>query len=94
MKFSINNLIRSELIGLKVGIAKSTHAGYVDIKGIVIDETKNTFLILSQGKKKRVPKKNCVFRFYLPNGMKAEVNGNLLLGKPEERIKKVLKRKW
>jgi ribonuclease P protein subunit POP4 len=78
-----------EFIGLEVEVIKSTHLGYVGIKGKIIDETKNTFVILQGKKRKRIPKAVCVFLLLLPNGRKVEVNGKLIAYRPEERIKKI-----
>lgn len=81
------NLVRHELIGLKVSIAKSTDSTQ-KISGTVVDETYNTFVVESKGKEKRIPKKNSIFIFVLPNGMKVEVEGKILISRPEDRIKK------
>ena len=83
------NLLRHELLSLKVKVKSSTDPTLVGVKGIVIDETYNTIKIeTSNGKEKTLPKKNCVFVFTLPNKSKVEVDGKLLLGRPEDRIKK------
>jgi ribonuclease P protein subunit POP4 len=81
------NLVRHELIGLKVKIAKSTDPTQ-KFSGTVIDETYNMFVIETKGKEKRIPKKNSIFIFTLPNGMKVEVEGKILISRPEDRIKK------
>ncbi|MBI5880863.1 ribonuclease P protein subunit [archaeon] len=41
---------------------------------------------------KTVIKENCVFVFTLPNKQKVEVDGKLLVSRPEDRIKKKLPR--
>ncbi len=82
------NIVFHELIGLKVRILKSKVKGYKNIKGKIIDETKNTFLIEKEnGKRVRIIKNVCTFVFYL-NGKKVKVDGRLLVGNPEDRIKK------
>ena len=50
------DIIRHEFIGTEGKIAKSQNASYAGIRGKVIDETKNTFTILHEGKPKNVIK--------------------------------------
>jgi ribonuclease P protein subunit POP4 len=88
------DIIRSEFIGAEGKIAKSRHSGYVGISGEVINETKNTFTILQEGKAKSVIKDSAVFRFKFSDGTIVEIDGKLLVGKPEDRLKKNVKRLW
>ena len=73
---------------------RSTHQGYVGIKGKVLDETKNTFLILHDGRRKRIPKAHSTFRVHLPDGTIVDIDGVLLIGRPEDRLKKRIRRRW
>ena len=84
------NLVRHELIGLKVEIRNSTDPTLKGVKGRVVDETYNMLIIETKTKRKeiKVPKRNCVFVFELPSGTKVKVDGKLLVGRPEDRIKK------
>jgi ribonuclease P protein subunit POP4 len=86
------NLVRHELIGLEVEIRKSTNKSQIEIKGRVVDETYNMLVIETEKGEKKVEKKSCVFVFKLPNGKKVEVEGWVLVGRPEDRIKKKLPR--
>jgi len=86
------NLVRHELIGLEVEIRKSRNKSQVGIKGRVVDETYNMLVIETEKGEKKVEKKSCVFVFKLPNGKKVEVEGWVLVGRPEDRIKKKLPR--
>jgi ribonuclease P protein subunit POP4 len=88
------DIIRHEFIGTEGKIAKSTHADYVGLRGEVIDETKNTFAILNKGKIKNVIKNSAVFNFKFSDGTIVEINGKLLIGRPEDRLKKSVKRLW
>ena len=89
MPISAGNLVRHELIGLKVKIAKTTDMTQKKLKGKVIDETYNTIKIETKEEKEKViPKANCVFIFILPNKQKVEVEGKLLVSRPDDRIKK------
>ncbi|MDI6856011.1 MAG: ribonuclease P protein subunit [Candidatus Thermoplasmatota archaeon] len=80
----------AELIGVSIEIIQAAHESYIGIKGNVVDETKNTFLIEKEPEMKliRVPKKNIKFKF-TEEGKSIEVDGNLLLHHPEDRLKKV-----
>jgi ribonuclease P protein subunit POP4 len=88
------DIIRYEFIGTEGKIAKSQHADYVGLHGEVIDETKNTFTIMHKGKAKSVIKNSVVFNFKFSDGPAVEIEGKLLVGRPEDRIKKTVKRLW
>lgn len=88
MPITPRNLVRHELIGLKVKIKDSTDPTLKNLSGRVIDETYNTLKIEVKDKEKIIPKKNCIFIFILPNKTKVQVDGKLLIGRPEDRIKK------
>ena len=88
MAITPQNLVRHELISLPVKIVKSTDPAQEKIKGIVVDETYNTLKIETKKGEKVIPKKNTVFIFTLPNALKVQVDGSLLVSRPEDRIKK------
>ena len=88
------DIIRQEFIGTEGRIARSAHADFVGISGQVVDETKNTFVILHKGKRKSVVKDSAVFQFKFSDGTIIEIDGKLLVGKPEDRLKKTIKRLW
>ena len=88
------DIIRHEFIGTEGKIAKSQHEGYVGIHGEVIEETKNTFTILHEGKTKNVIKEAAVFHFKFSDGTIVEIDGKLLVGRSEDRLKKSVKRLW
>jgi ribonuclease P protein subunit POP4 len=88
------DIIRHEFIGTKGKIAKSPHADYLGIQGRVINETKNTFTIMHNGKAKNVIKNSVVFNFNFSDGTIIEIDGKLLTGRPEDRLKKTVKRLW
>lgn len=92
MKIHPRNLIKHELIGLLVRVSESTHKGFVGISGIIIDETAKTIKVLSKnGATRIIPKDICSFDITLPSGIIVRIDGRVLLGRPEERIKKRLK---
>ncbi|MEM0095959.1 MAG: ribonuclease P protein component 1 [Candidatus Bathyarchaeia archaeon] len=88
------DIIRCEFIGTEARVAKSTNPSCVGIRGKVIDETKNTFTILHNGERKMVIKDTSVFHFKLSDGTVVEIDGKLLLGRPEDRLKKRVRRLW
>jgi ribonuclease P protein subunit POP4 len=93
MSITPQNLVRHELISLAVRIGKSSDPSQRGLKGNVIDESYSTLKIeTKEGKEKIIPKSNSIFIFTLPNGVKVEVDGKLLISRPEDRIKKKIKR--
>ena len=88
------NVVRHELIGLRAKITESKDPSQKSIKGTIVDETRNMLAIRQGEKIKNVEKKNCIFEIELPDGKKVEVNGKVLVGRPAERIKKKLPKKW
>ena len=86
------NLVHHEFIGLNVHVRSKKNAA-LDLKGTIIDETKNTIKIeRSDNVEKMIPKEGTLFVFELPNGEKVEIDGNILSIRPEDRIKKRFKK--
>lgn len=89
MPITAQNIVRHELISLQVKIKESTDPTQKGLKGEVTDETYKTLKIETmEGKEKIILKSNSIFIFTLPNGVKVQVEGKLLVGRPEDRIKK------
>lgn len=93
MPITPDNIVRHELIGLKTKVSKSKDPTHEKISGKVIDESYSMLKVEVKNKgkepeEKSIPKRNSIFIFALPNGVKVEVNGSLLVGRPEDRIKK------
>jgi ribonuclease P protein subunit POP4 len=87
------DLPRHELIGLGVRVTQHSNPFNVSISGLVVDETKNTLVIRHDSKNKRVEKRTGTFLFDL-NGRNIEVDGRVLQGRPEDRVKRKVKRSW
>ena len=86
----VKKLVKDELIGRTVEIVGSANKANVGLRGRIVDETKNLLVIeTSRGLKKVLKKTNTFQISYL--GGKITVNGGLLLGAPEERIKTKVK---
>lgn len=88
MKITPRNILRHELIGLPVEVVEASNKSLLGIKGLVLDETKNTLIIgVPGGEKKTLLKFQAVFLFELPDGIRVRVDGRYLVGRPEERLK-------
>jgi len=87
-------ILQCELIGLNAKVVKSSHPNYVGIGGRVINETHNTIVITHGKKNKTIVKNTAVFQFTMLNGTIVEINGKAIVGRPEDRIKKRLRRRW
>jgi ribonuclease P protein subunit POP4 len=85
---NVENILRHELIGLQCSVVKAANKSQVGISGRIEDETLKTIVING----KRVFKKDAVFRLKVGSST-VEVDGNYLLTRPEDRIKKKIK-KW
>jgi ribonuclease P protein subunit POP4 len=88
------NIISSEFIGTEAKVAKSRQEGYVGISGRIINETRNTFVILHKGERKRIIKDSAVFHFKFSDGTIVEIDGKILVRRPEDRLKKRIRRLW
>jgi len=88
------DIIRHEFIGTEAKVSKSRHHGYVGISGKIIDETRNTFTISHEQEKKKVLKAASVFHFKFSDGTVIEIDGKLLVGRPEDRLKRHVRRLW
>jgi len=87
------NLVRHELISLEVKVKESTNPSQKGLKGRVIDESFKMLVIETPNGERSVPKEGATFIFTIQDGKKVQVDGDLLLGRPEDRIKKKLP-KW
>jgi len=88
------DIIRYEFIGTEAKVAKSKNPSCVGISGKVTDETRNTFVILHEGERKRIIKNSAVFHFKFSDGTVVEIDGKLLMSRPENRLKKRIRRLW
>ncbi|MBW2979991.1 ribonuclease P protein subunit [Candidatus Woesearchaeota archaeon] len=75
-------LLKGELIGLNVKVLGK------NIEGRIIDETKNMLMIEQDLKKKKIIKSSNEFEVEFKN-QKVKIDGKLLVGRCEERIKKI-----
>jgi ribonuclease P protein subunit POP4 len=87
------SVLLHELIGLDVRVLDDSNPSNASIAGKVVDETRNTLIVMSGGRPRRIAKKDAVFAFSLEEG-DVEVDGAALVGRPEDRVKRRLKRRW
>lgn len=83
----IKDITRHELIGLNVEIIESKNKSLVGLKGKIIDETKSLLLIQSDTGVKKVLKDQVTMSIQIKD-KKVQLEGKLLVGKPEDRLKK------
>ncbi len=91
---TVRNILRHELIGLDCTIVDSANKNQIGINGSIVDETIKTIVIRDSEKKmKRIQKAGTTFRVKLSENEIVEIDGNYIVSRPEDRIKKVMK-KW
>ena len=89
-----SSIVQHEFIGLDAKVVKSSNPHLVGIAGRVVDETRNTLTILHKSKKRAVIKDTAVFNFVMSDGTVVEIDGKVIMGRPEDRIKKRPRRLW
>ena len=87
-------IVQQELIGLDAKVVRSSNSDCVGLEGKVLDETRNTISILHKNKKRTVIKKTSVFDFTMLDGTIVEIEGKAIIGRPEVRVKKRVRRRW
>jgi ribonuclease P protein subunit POP4 len=81
------NLKKHELIGLEAEVITSNNKDLLGLKGKVVDETRNLIVLATEKGEKKILKKEVTLKIKI-NEEEIQVDGNVLVGKPEERIKK------
>ncbi|MDY6957959.1 MAG: ribonuclease P protein component 1 [Halobacteriota archaeon] len=92
MEITPKNIIHNELFGLYVSVDKSTSSSMVGLSGKVVDESRNMLMIETADGEKKLPKSSSTFKFVLPSGENVIVDGKILVLRPEDRIKKRVRR--
>ncbi len=82
------NILNHEIIGLKTHVVGSRDPTHVCREGTIIAETKEMIQLDTDEGEILLPKDVCVFQLTLPDGTTVQVDGNLLHGRPEDRMKK------
>lgn len=81
----MNTITKQQLIGEDIEIIDAKNKANIGITGKIINETKNTIEVKTSDSRKKLIKKNITI---LLKEKKIKINGELLIGRPEERIKK------
>ena len=85
------NILRHELLGLRV--RAFSKKGEVRHEGEIVGETRNMVKILrDDGRIVSVPKNAYLFELTLPRGERVLVEGIMLIGRSEERLKRRYRR--
>jgi ribonuclease P protein subunit POP4 len=92
MKIDRQNVVNHELIGLHATVVESTNRDSVGVSGRVIDESRNLFTLESGGREKKAAKHGNTFEFWLSERDKVRIDGDLVVGRPEDRVAKKLRR--
>ncbi len=82
------NLASHELVSLPVKISSSLDPTLKGREGIVRDETRNTLLVETAGRLRRIPKAGSSFTFTLSPGNLASMEGSEIRFRPEDRVKR------
>lgn len=88
MALTARNAAQHELIGLEAEVVAAKNKTQEGLKGRVIDETRDTIVIEKEGKPKRLIKSQITLKAKV-NDEYVMINGKILVGRPEERIKKL-----
>ena len=94
MRIAPENIVRHELTGLATHVVESSDPTLTCRSGIILGETKEMIRLDTKNGEVSVLKSICVFDITLPNGAVVRVNGSVLQGRPEDRMKKRLNRSW
>ncbi len=86
-----DNIARHELIGLKARVSGASNSSQRNIRGIVTGETRNTLTLSCGGRDRSVAKREASFTFNL-SGTLVEVEGEALISRSEDRVKKKYRR--
>ncbi len=92
MKHTPRNIVFHELIGLKASVLSSPDPGLVGFDGIIVDETAYILVLEKNNTRKKILKRATTFLITLPDGRRVKVQGDLILGRPEERVKRMGRR--
>ncbi|KAI9505854.1 ribonuclease P protein subunit p29 [Coemansia spiralis] len=90
----LGRLIKADMHGAVMAVDRAKCPNYIGIKGIVAQETKNVFKIITkEDRLVTVPKAHCVFMLELPSGLQCQIYGNQFAFRASERASKKFKPK-
>ena len=94
MNIAPENILRHELVGLSTHIVESRDPHLLCKQGLILGESREMIHLDTKRGKMSAPKGVCVFDITLPNGSVIRVDGKMLIGRPEDRVKKHSNRSW
>ena len=84
------DVVKGEFIGLTIEVTGAKNPTLIGLKGKVIDETRNTFMITIGGTMKRLIKDQVTITATIKKKT-VTIDGSVLVARPEDRIKKNVK---
>jgi RNase P/RNase MRP subunit p29 len=94
MNISPKFLTRHEIIGLQAHVVSSTDRGLVSRRGVIEHESREMIHLSTKLGTIRLPKSVCVLDLKLNDSTVVRVDGRLLKGTPDDRLKKRQSRRW
>lgn len=88
MRIQPVDIARSELIGLEAEVTDAKNRSLIGLKGLIVDETKSTISIETKDGIKRVIKSQVMLTIMF-EGRAFQIDGKILVGRPEDRLKKI-----
>lgn len=88
MATTSKNIAQQELIGLDVEVVAADNKSLKGTKGKIVDETKETVIVEEKGKLKRLIKKQVTLKLAV-NKEEILIDGRILVGRPEDRLKRL-----
>lgn len=82
------SILKHELIGRDVKIVNSENRNLIGLNGRIVDETRNMLMVECNGIMKKLIKSQVILKMK-QGDHDYEVNGKLLVNRPEDRIKRI-----
>ncbi len=95
MPITPDNIMFHELVGLHVSMVRPACQSLAGLEGTIVDETANMVVVRRpDGRAARVLKKHNPFNITVPSGKNMLVPGDLIIGRPWDRIKNIGKKHY
>jgi ribonuclease P protein subunit POP4 len=96
MPITPKNILFHELVGLHVSMYRPACQSLAGLDGTIVDETANMVVVRRRtgGCIARVLKKHNTFNITLPSGKNVLVPGDLIVGRPWDRLKNLGKKHY
>jgi len=88
------NILNHEIVGLAAHVVKSSDPTLVCREGRIIGESKEMVDLETAGRRISLAKEVCTLDITLPDGAVVRVDGHLLRGRPEDRLRKRVSGRW